>query len=342
MRVLHLLPKLSHLGGVERHVIDILNAFPKHLVCSGGGYLLNTFPNNHIYAPIHSKNPLIISKNRILIRKIVDHYKIDLIHVHSRAPAWSVGHLNIPVVSTFHGTYGCQNIFKKIYNSAMLKGAAVVAPSNFVKQHIEKTYKTKTPIETILQGIDTNYFSPQPYLSENIWGIKKKIILLVGRFTKLKGHEILIQATKDLDAAVVFVGKQEGHYLTTLKKMAHENVFFFEEMSDPRPAYAAAHIVVSCSIEPETFGRTTAEALSMGRLFIGTNLGATPELCGKNGVLVPPGDVFALKQALQDLLEISYEHDLRARDCILSYFSLKNMMQNLDCFYRRCQINSKP
>ena len=44
----------------------------------------------------------------------------------------------IPFITTFHGTYGTENLFKKKYNSVMVKGDYVIAISKFIKMHIEK------------------------------------------------------------------------------------------------------------------------------------------------------------------------------------------------------------
>lgn len=340
MRILHLLPRLSHLGGVEKHVLDLLHHFPDHYVAASGGCLSDALGGRFISGAFYSKNPWQIGANRCLLKRIIKNKKIDAIHVHSRAPAWSVVGLNIPWISTFHGIYGCQNIFKKYYNAGMLRGQKVIAISDFVASHIKKTYNSFPEITTIYEGIDTDHFSPQDVLAENLWGIKKKVILMVARFTALKGHEILIRATQDLDAAVVFIGDQtrKPAYVQGLRQLAkdlcHDHVYFMPEMQDPRPAYAAAHSVVSCSVEPETFGRTTAEALSMGKFFVGTNIGATPEICGNVGWLVPPKDVRALRETLSNLLFRPPAMRQEARKRMISYFSDTKMYQNLHHAYR--------
>ena len=42
-------------------------------------------------------------------------------------------------------------------------------------------------------------------------------------------------------------------------------------------AYALANVTLIASIEPEAFGRTSAEAQAMGCPVIATNIGAPPE-----------------------------------------------------------------
>jgi glycosyltransferase involved in cell wall biosynthesis len=71
-------------------------------------------------------------------------------------------------------------------------------------------------------------------------------------------------------------------------------------------AYMAADIVVSCSVEPEAFGRIAAEAAAMGRPVIATDHGGAREtvLAEETGLLIPPGDATALAEALTQLLRM--------------------------------------
>ncbi len=80
----------------------------------------------------------------------------------SRAPAWSAyfaaKELNLPFITTFHGTYGTENFIKKKYNSIMLKGNAIIAISKFIKQHIQDEYGMTKNIHVIPRGVNTNIF----------------------------------------------------------------------------------------------------------------------------------------------------------------------------------------
>jgi glycosyltransferase involved in cell wall biosynthesis len=65
---------------------------------------------------------------------------------------------------------------------------------------------------------------------------------------------------------------------------------------------AAADVFVSPSLAPEPCGLPVLEALAMDLPVVGTDSGATPELVGDAGTLVPPGDHAALADALEHLL----------------------------------------
>ena len=92
----------------------------KVIVASSGGSLvkkLNIKSILHIKLPLKSKNPLIIFFNIFRIAWIIKKNKIKIVHLRSRAPAWSAYYASsmfrgIKIVSTIHGAYTVQNIFK--------------------------------------------------------------------------------------------------------------------------------------------------------------------------------------------------------------------------------------
>ena len=91
---------------------------------------------------MHSKNPLIIFFNSIVLIFIILLNNISIVHARSRAPAWScyfatkITKTNF--VTTFHGTYNFKNKIKRFYNSVMVKSNLVIAGSNFIFSHMKK------------------------------------------------------------------------------------------------------------------------------------------------------------------------------------------------------------
>ncbi len=57
------------------------------------------------------------------------------------------------------------------------------------------------------------------------------------------------------------------------------------------------------SIEPDTFGRVLVEAQAVGLPVLGADIGGIPEAfaAGKSGLLLPPGDLAAWREALLGL-----------------------------------------
>ena len=73
--------------------------------------------------------------------------RINICHVRSRGPAWSAYFAckltNVPLVSTFHGTYNFKSNTKLFYNSVMLRTNHVIAGSDYILNHIYKIIKQK-------------------------------------------------------------------------------------------------------------------------------------------------------------------------------------------------------
>jgi len=150
IRLLQVIPRLD-VGGAETGCKDIAQFIAEQnyfsaILCSGGEQIKNIDQTKiKIFKfSVHSKNPFMIFFNIFVILFIVLFYKINIIHVRSRAPAWSCYFasklLGVSLISTFHGTYNFNNPLKKFYNSVMLRGNSVIAGSRFIFDHIRNNY----------------------------------------------------------------------------------------------------------------------------------------------------------------------------------------------------------
>ena len=205
--VLQVLPHLNS-GGLVSGAIEISlslinNNFNSYVLTKGGRREREIVRAGGILFKMNvaSKNPIVMFKNIYKIIKIIKDYKIDIIHTRSRAPAWSAyfaaKKMNIPFITTFHGTYGINNRIKKIYNSIMVRGDKVIAISAFIKNHIISNYNVdEDRVETIPRGIDISVFN-----SENV--SNERLIY----FTNKKGLGVLFRI-KDcenlLDCFIIF------------------------------------------------------------------------------------------------------------------------------------------
>jgi glycosyltransferase involved in cell wall biosynthesis len=113
-------------------------------------------------------------------------------------------------------------------------------------------------------------------------------------------------------------------------------------------AFAAAHVAVVGSIEPEAFGRAAAEAQALGCPVIATDIGAPPETVRAQphvgsdettGWLVPPGDERALADAITTALDLAPESraamGARARVNVETRYTLEAMQVQTMGVYRR-------
>jgi glycosyltransferase involved in cell wall biosynthesis len=279
---------------------------------------------------VDSKSPRAIWRNAAALTQLIRERSISIVHARSRAPAWSAllaaRRCRIPFVTTYHGIYQARGPFKRWYNSVMAKGDVVIANSQWTAEHVRKTYAPKRLV-TIPRGIDLNYFDPAKVDADRVstlrarWRVQEdeRIVLLPGRLSRWKGQLVLLAALDILQKAdqlprgvrVVIAGdaQKRALYREELKDAVarydlHRVASIEEHVEDMPAAYLAADIVVSASTEPEAFGRIPPEAAAMGRPVIATDHGGAREtvLNGETGLLVRPGNVTALADALAVLL----------------------------------------
>ena len=150
IKVLQVIPKLGY-GGAETGCYDIAHYLPenncKSFIVTSGGELTKFIDKKKvklIRLPVHSKNPLLIFLNSIILIGIILFFNISIVHARSRAPAWScllaTKLTRRKFVTTFHGTYNFSGGLKKFYNSVMVRSDLIIAGSNFIFSHIKENY----------------------------------------------------------------------------------------------------------------------------------------------------------------------------------------------------------
>ena len=328
IKVLQVIPKLGY-GGAETGCYDIAHFLPEQncksfIVTSGGDLLkfINKEKVKLIRLPVHSKNPLLILFNSIILIGIILFHNITIVHARSRAPAWScliaTKLTRRKFVTTFHGTYNFNGKLKKFYNSVMVRSDLIIAGSNFIFSHIKENYfellRSSKKFLVIFRGINVDYFDPSTKLENEEkkllkeWEInkEKKIILMPGRLTGWKGQELFIEAINLVKIElgyeafhVVILGSDQGRdlYKKKLIRLTEQyrltnQIKFIDHCKDMALAYHVSDIVISPSIEPEAFGRVAVEAQSMEKIIIASNIGGSNETIvdRKTGFLFESGD----------------------------------------------------
>jgi len=239
IKVLQVIPRLGY-GGAETGCYDIAHYLAEKncgsFIATSGGQLLKFIKKNKVTIfrlPVHSKNPILIILNVIILSVLIIFNNINIVHARSRAPAWSCYFACLLTrrnfITTFHGTYDFKDSVKKFYNSIMLKSKLTIAGSNFIFEHINKNYSKylnrKKKLRVIYRGINTEYFNKknisilkQEKLKTE-WEIssEKFIILMPGRLTSWKGQEkliealnILIQDYNNSNFQAVILGSDQG------------------------------------------------------------------------------------------------------------------------------------
>ena len=313
IKVLQVIPKLGY-GGAESGCYDLVhylteNNCSSYIVTSGGELLkyIDKKKVKVIRLPVHSKNPILMFFNSIILIFIILICNISIVHARSRAPAWScllaTKITRRKFVTTFHGTYNFTNSLKKYYNSIMLKSDLIIAGSNFIFSHINENYSEYLNLNkkflVIFRGINTEYFNPSKIHQTDQkkliskWNISKEkpLILLPGRLTSWKGQEMFIEAIRlvkeklsEKSFCAVILGSDQGRnvYKKKLLRLVEQYrlnnyIKFFDKCELMPLAYQISDIVVSTSIEPEAFGRVSVEAQSMEKPIIASNIGGSKE-----------------------------------------------------------------
>ena len=355
--ILQIIPRLDT-GGAELSAIEITEAVARAggraLVATEGGRLagdVTAAGGELIPFPAATKNPLWIIRNARALARLIRDERVDLIHARSRAPAWSAflaaRRAGVPFVTTYHGAYGERGPLKRLYNSVMARADLVIANSGYTANLIAARYGTEpNRLRIIHRGVDMVRFDPARVSAERIgrlreaWGIapEQRIVLHAARLTGWKGQRVLIDAVGRLartdrlgDAVAVLAGDDQGRtaYRSELETRAAalgigDRVRLPGHVSDIPAAFAAAHIAVVASTEPEAFGRAATEAQAMACPVIATDIGAPPETVigmaardpaqqpgDATGWLVAPGDADALAACLAAALGL--DPDARAR-----------------------------
>ena len=381
INVLQVIPKLGY-GGAETGCYDIAHFLPENdcgsFIATSGGELLKFVKKDKVKIfklPVHSKNPLLIIFNTLMLSIYIIFFKINIIHARSRAPAWSCYFASLLTgrvfVTTFHGTYNFKSKFKKFYNSVMLKAKLTIAGSNFIFSHINENYSEylskEKKLRVIFRGINVDYYNPknismlkQEKLKRE-WNLSsnKFTILLPGRLTYWKGQEKFIESlnilTEDYNFTnfqAIILGSDQGRKVYTKKLInlverynLNKKVKFINHCKEMPLAYSLADVVVSSSIEPEAFGRVSVEAQSMGKPIIASNIGGSKETIvnKKTGFLYRHDDPRELAKCINTVIQLTPE-ELRfigneGRKNITKKFDVEIMCQSNLKEYRRLVNN---
>ena len=377
LKVLQVIPKLGY-GGAETGCYDIAHYLSENncgsfIVTSGGELLkfVNKKKVKVIRLPVNSKNPILIFFNFLALIGIILFNNISIVHARSRAPAWSCFLATMitgrKFVTTFHGTYNFKNNFKKFYNSVMVRSSLIIAGSNFIFSHIKENYSkyldNKKKLLVIFRGINVDYFDPTTKLESDEkklltkWEIEKdkKIILLPGRLTSWKGQELFIEAINLVNIELgyeafygVILGSDQGRdlYKKKLIRLSEQyrmmkQIKFIDSCKDMALAYKVSDIVVSASIEPESFGRVAVEAQSMEKPIIASNIGGSNEtiIDDKTGFLFESGNSKALSQKILKVLSLDESSlktiGIEGRKNIIQKFNVEKMCFSTYSEYKR-------
>ena len=337
LTVLQVLPALEG-GGVERGVLEVAEALVaaghRSLVVSGGGRMvaeLTSGGSEHYEKALGAKSPLTL-RHVPWLRRLMVEQQVDLVDIHSRMPGWiawlawkSLPEPKRPAfVSTLHGLHSTG-----FYSGIMCRGEHVIVVSNTVLEYVRKNYSfvPEDRLHLIHRGIDSAAY-PRGFQPDDAWRsaffeqfpqtFNQPLLTLAGRITRLKGHDDLLNLIarlrdRNIAAHALIVGGTDPRktaYADEMKALAaalgiSDRVTFTGHRSDLKQIYAISSLVFSLSSTPESFGRTVAEALSIGTPVVGYSHGGVAEILAAQ---FPDG---AVEKGNHDVLTVTVETILK-------------------------------
>ncbi len=372
MKIMHLLPSLSS-GGVEQVVLELCQGLCEQgvdcVVVSAGGPMVSAIESTgarHITRPIGKKSLKTFIQVGKMVRLLKEE-KPDVLHLHSRVPAW-VGYLACKrlrpemrphIITTFHGFHSVN-----FYSAIMAKGDCVVAVSECMKEHILQQYPRKVAAENICvipNSVDTDLNFPE-YTPTEEWLSKwnstypelkgKYTLCLPGRITRIKGATHLAPILsalheRGIPAHAVIVGETKKgkesirqEIVDTLKKAGmSDHVTWTGHRTDLRDVLSVCDVTLSLTLQPESFGKTTLEALALGRPVAGYEHGGVGE---QLNVFLPEGRVPTKDTAaMADVLARWYKEKPTPRLPVPSPYRREDMIQaHLELYRKLCQSSS--
>ena len=193
-----------------------------------------------------------------------------------------------------------------------LSGAQIVFNSNATS----RAYAM--PASVRAQVVYNGIAGPPRGESASYDGARPLRLLTLGRISRIKGQEILVEAMASLPEAlrarleIRIVGnafedapREEALRALIVSRGLAGRIAMAPFTPDPTPHYRWADVVAVPSRLPESLGRVAIEAMSWGRPALVSGIGGLREIVedGATGWIVPPDEVAPLAAALARIIE---------------------------------------
>jgi glycosyltransferase involved in cell wall biosynthesis len=246
----------------------------------------------------------------------------DVLHAHGlraglvAALARPVG---CPLVVTWHNQILAQGIRGRVYQRLEGYVARSAAVSLGASADLVERAAAAGARDARLGAVAAPTLAPATRTPEEVHeelGIApgRPLILSVGRLHPQKGYDVLVAAASRWRARqptpVVVIAGSGPAYMRLAGQISHQRapVVLAGHRSDVPDLLAAADLAVVTSVW-EARQLFAQEAMRAGVPLVATGVGGLPELVGDAALVVPPGDVDAVDQAVRRMLD---NRELRA------------------------------
>ena len=225
-----------------------------------------------------------------------------------------------------------KNFYQKKQLFTSIENMTIVSVSYWLKGLVEQSFLGRKSNQVIYNGIDTNTFISQAdkQAVRDKYKLGQKFLLLgvASPWDKRKGYSDFIKLSKiiDPDTIILLVGlntsqiKQLPHNIIGIQKT--------EDLHELKNLYATADIFINLSVE-ESFGLTTAEALSCGTPAIVYDSTACIEILDANtGIVVKKGDINGIQISICEIRKHDKSNYSQAcRDRVLKKFNKNDYLE---------------
>ncbi|MEW5828708.1 MAG: glycosyltransferase family 4 protein [Chloroflexota bacterium] len=212
-----------------------------------------------------------------------------------------------------------------------------IAVSHFMRGKMIELGVPAEKITTVYNFVDISTVEPNPEPGG--------YLLYFGRIERIKGLLTLLEAAAPLTHLPLKIAgdgnaRDEVQALIREKNLAHVEYLGFQSGTELYDLIHNSLAVIVPSEWYETFGLTIVEGFAHARPVIGSRIGAIPELIdeGRDGFLVPPGDVSALREKLLEVAEnpeAAARMGQAGRQKVESLFTSQRYYQELMAVYGR-------
>lgn len=309
----------------------------------------------HYKLLFRAKNPWSYFSTYQSLQRIITEHNIDIIHAQQRTAGYFAvlleKKMGIPNVITLHDLWH-RAPFKASHGKIFKH---VIAVSEEMRQYYQRNFAADpASVVTIYNGVDETQFADQQALTKRASALRRefaigpeeKVIALVGRVTKNKGHFDFLAAMEilrdqDVEFKALIVG--DGPEKQLLQELVHdkmlgERVVFTGYQKDIPGIMHAADLIVLPSYR-EAFGLTLIEAMFAQKPVIGSAVGGIPEIVlhNHNGFLMEPGNSLQLALQIKTLVsddkfrikmgQVGYKR-------AVSRFALTKMVEETEKYYK--------
>ena len=246
---------------------------------------------------------------------VVQHEKIDLLHVHYAVPHASAAYmareilktegLDVPFITTLHGTditiVGKDASLEPVVTFSINQSDGITAVSEDLRKDTYDHFKVTKEIRVIPNFIDLKRFKRQKkdHFKKAICPNNERLIVHTSNFRKVKRVDDVIHVFKKVRETVpsklLLVG--DGPERTRIEELCREacmlnDVRFLGKLEAVEEVLSVSDLFIMPS-EKESFGLAALEAMACEVPVISTNVGGLPELNldGVTGFLCDVGDV---------------------------------------------------